>query len=152
MQAHPEYTKDNEGYHIAQIFIVPKGEQKDVEVRLKVIYDALNSGMPFPEVAKKYSDDQASANGGDLGFVKKDYLSKEFLEVIGKLREGEISPPFGSDLGIHIIQLREVRLFKSETEFRELVRQKVVEDRFARAYKNWRRGLRDRAYVEIMLN
>lgn len=152
LQAHPEYTKDNEGYHIAQIFIVPKGEQKDVEVRLKIIYDALNTGTPFSDVAKKFSDDQASSTGGDLGFVKKDHLSKEFLDVISKLREGEISPPFGSDMGIHIIQLREARLFKSEAEFRELVRQKVVEERFARAYKHWRRGLRDRAYVEIMLN
>lgn len=152
LQAHPEYTKDNEGYHLAQIFIVPKGEQKAVEARLKQIYDALNAGTPFDQVARKYSEDQASANGGDLGFVKKEYLSKEFLEVLGKMREGEISPPFGSDLGVHILQLREVRLFKSDAEFRELVRQKVVEERFSRAYKNWRRGLRDRAYVEIMLN
>lgn len=150
LRAHPEFTKDNEGYHIAQIFIVPKGEQKDVEARLKQIYDALNAGTPFAQVARKFSDDQAAANGGDLGFVKKEYLSKEFLDVIGKMREGEISPPFGSERGVHIIQLIEARLFKSEAEFRGLVKQKVMEDRFARAYKNWRRGLRDRAYIEIM--
>lgn len=150
LQAHPEYTKDNEGYHVAQIFVIPNGTQQEIEAKLKVIYDALNAGTPFAEVARKYSQDQAAANGGDLGFVKKDILSKEFLEVIGKMREGDISSPFGSDMGIHIIQLLETRLFKGEAEFRELVKQKVVEDRFARAYKNWRRGLRDRAYIEIM--
>jgi peptidyl-prolyl cis-trans isomerase SurA len=108
--------------------------------------------MPFPLVARKHSEDGSAQSGGELGFVKKDQLSKAFLETVGKMRDGEISQPFGSDTGVHIVRLNETRLFRNEEEFRSLVKQKVVEERMARAYKNWRRGLRERAYIEITMD
>jgi peptidyl-prolyl cis-trans isomerase SurA len=151
LAAHPDFTMENEGYHLAHIFIVPNKEQKEIEEKLKLIYGALNSGIPFADVARKYSEDTTASNGGDLGFIKKDQISKEFLDVLVNMRDGDVSPPFGTENGIHIVKLIETRLFKNPGELRELVRQKIVEERFATAYKNWRRGLRDQAYIDIML-
>ncbi|HMK42512.1 MAG TPA: peptidylprolyl isomerase, partial [Dissulfurispiraceae bacterium] len=151
LSSHPDFSRENEGYHISQIYILPKGTQQEVEAKLKQVYDDLNAGIPFAVVAQRYSQDASARNGGDLGFIKKGDLSKEFLDVIGRMKDGEISQPFSSDAGVHIIRLNETRIFRNEAEFRELLKQKVVDDRFARAYKNWRRGLRERAYVEIML-
>jgi peptidyl-prolyl cis-trans isomerase SurA len=152
LAAHPEFSMGNEGYHISQIYLSPKRNQQEMDEKLKAVYADLNAGMPFPLVARKHSEDGSAQSGGELGFVKKDQLSKEFLEAIGKMRDGEISQPFGSDTGVHIVRLNETRLFKNEAEFRSLVKQKVVEDRMARAYKNWRRGLRERAYIEITMD
>jgi len=151
LKYHPELSMENEGYHIAQIFIDSKNDQKAVEGKLRAIYGALNMGTPFSEVARKYSEDGSASKGGDLGFVKKDQLSKEFLDVLGRIRDGEVSPPFSSENGIHVVMLRETRLFRNSTEYREMVRQRVTDERFAKAYKNWRRSLRDRAYIDIML-
>lgn len=152
LAAYPEYSMANEGYSISQIYLSPKNSQQNMDEKLKAIYADLGSGMPFPLAARKHSEDPSAQSGGDLGFVKKDHLSREFLEAIAKMRDGEISQPFGSETGVHIVRLNETRLFKSEAEFRELVRQKVIEDRFARAYKNWRRGLRERAYIDITMD
>ncbi|HSW64900.1 MAG TPA: peptidylprolyl isomerase [Dissulfurispiraceae bacterium] len=151
LAAHPEFSMGNEGYSISHIYLSPKQSQQEIDEKLKSIYADLGSGMPFPFAARKYSEDSSAQSGGELGFVKKDHLSREFLEVIEKMRDGEISQPFVSETGVHIVRLNETRLFKSEAEFRELVRQKVIEDRFAREYKNWRRGLRERAYVDIIM-
>ncbi len=151
LAAHPEISMENEGYNISQIYLSPKRTQQEMDEKLKAVYMDLNSGMPFPLVARKHSEDLSAQSGGELGFVKKDHLSKDFLDVIARMRDGEISQPFGSEAGVHIVRLNEMRLFKNEAEFSVLVRQKVVEDRLAKAYKNWRRGLRERAYIDITL-
>lgn len=70
----------------------------------------LDEGADFAETARKYSQDPGSAQkGGDLGFVKRGDLVKEFEEVAFALEEGQISDIVQTQFGFHIIQLLERR-------------------------------------------
>ncbi len=65
-------------------------------------------GEDFAELAKKYSDDFASARlGGDLGWTKRGHFVPEFEAAAYKLDEGEISKVVETEFGFHLIQLLE---------------------------------------------
>lgn len=98
---------------LSQIFIAPKISDTDrerVKNRLEVIIDSIKSGVNFSELAKRHSDDQATAkDGGDLGFVKRGLFFKEFEEAAFTLNEGELSGIVETPLGFHVIQLLDRR-------------------------------------------
>ncbi len=64
------------------------------------------SGEDFTELARKYSDDPSVlSNGGDMGWVGRGRMVPEFEAMAFKLKEKEISMPFETDFGFHIMQL-----------------------------------------------
>ena len=76
--------------------------------RAKSLLDSLKMGADFSDIARKYSDDSASAvHGGDLGKVKKGVLVKEFEDAAYLLKPGEISDIVESQFGYHIINMNE---------------------------------------------
>ena len=78
--------------------------------KIQAIRERLNQGANFAELAREYSEDPGSASrGGDLGFVSRGDLVKEFEEVAFALKEGEISDIVQTQFGFHIIQLLERR-------------------------------------------
>ncbi len=82
---------------------VQKAYQKILEIKKK-----LDEGADFAELARKYSEDPGTAaNGGDLGFVSRGTLVKEFEEAAFALKPGEISDIVQTQFGFHIIQLLE---------------------------------------------
>lgn len=99
----------NATYEIAQIVIEPKisKEEKDaVKKKLESLRQRILKGESFSTLAVLYSDDKASAkNGGELGFINKSDLVKEFAATAFTLKEGEISDIVETEFGFHIIQL-----------------------------------------------
>lgn len=70
------------------------------------LYRLIKAGEDFAELAKKYSDDPASATyGGDLGFISRGGFIKEFEEVAFSLNINEVSEVVKTEFGYHIIQL-----------------------------------------------
>lgn len=99
---------------LAQIVIKPKIPESE---RQKVI-DRLNSfkadvednGASFSTKAVLYSQDPGSAsNGGQISLSRKDNFVKEFKDVAFSLQEGEVSEPFETEFGFHIIQVDRIR-------------------------------------------
>jgi peptidyl-prolyl cis-trans isomerase SurA len=99
---------------VAQIVVTPK--VSDVE-KQKVI-DKLNEfkkeiqegGSSFATKAVLYSQDPGSrATGGYYKMNKKTQFVKEFKEVAFSLAEGEISAPFETDFGYHIIYVEKIK-------------------------------------------
>lgn len=141
----------DEGFHISHIFLKVSPDKKDVEERAQKIYNMLKAGENFSDIARQFSEEASARVGGDLGFIKKTDLSSDFLEVLSKMRVGDISEPFWSKSGIHIIKLNEKREFKNQQEIRDAVKKRILDERLEREYKNWVKGLRERAYIEIKL-
>lgn len=144
---------DGETYRIRQIFFKKPagGDKKAVEEKANAVVQELKTGEDFAALAKKYSEDPSRKAGGDLGFVKKNQMAKEFIDVVSMLKPGEVSRPFWTDKGLHIIKLEEKTEKQTEAEFREGAKNKLMEKQFSEKYKSWLRGLRENAYIEIRL-
>lgn len=76
-----------------------------IEVRNKIL-----AGEDFATVAKKYSDDPTViSNGGDMGWSARGRMVPEYEAMAFRLKPKEISMPFESDFGMHVMQLNERR-------------------------------------------
>jgi len=98
---------------IFHIYMNPKlssSLKQKFRTKIEGILDSIKNGADFGELAKRYSDDPASAvYGGDLGFVKKGVFYPEFESAAFALKAGEMSGIIESPVGFHIIQLLERR-------------------------------------------
>lgn len=94
---------------VAQIVKVAKISQKQKEItklELMAIRDELLRGADFATLAKKHSADPGVAtNGGDMGWSGRGRMVPEYEAMAFKLKVNEISMPFETDFGIHIMQL-----------------------------------------------
>ena len=83
-----------------------KEKQDQAAAQMDSIYGALQNGADFAELAKKYSDDKGSAaRGGELPWIGFRQTFKEFEDVAFSLNKGEMSKPFHSPNGIHIVKV-----------------------------------------------
>ena len=151
-----DYMAKNQGtaYKVRQIFFKKPDKDFDkeaMEAKAGEVLQKLKGGESFSSLAQKYSDDPAARTGGDLGFIKKEYLSKEFLDVLSAMPVGSVSSPFWTEKGLHILYLEEKLDAQNAAEFREIAMKKLLEKRFNEEYKIWIRGLRERAFVEVRL-
>ncbi len=98
---------------IAQIVIkpeIPQTEKQKVIDRLNEFRDdVVENGASFSTKAVLYSQDPGSApDGGKMIITRKDGLDKEFKDTAFSLQEGEVSEPFASMFGYHIIKVERV--------------------------------------------
>ena len=98
---------------IAQIVIVPKvteEEKQRIINKLKEIKKEVEDGASFKTRAVIYTDDRSSvATGGFYKINKKTPFVKEFKDVAYTLEEGQISEPFETEYGFHIIMLEKIK-------------------------------------------
>jgi peptidyl-prolyl cis-trans isomerase SurA len=119
------------------------------EMRERIV----NGGADFAELAKLYSADGSAARGGDLDWLLPGDTVPEFERVMNSLKPGEISQPFKSPFGWHLVQVLERRTAPLAQDRRRLqARQALKERKSDEAYQEWLRQLRDRTYVEIRLD
>ena len=99
---------------LSQIVIepeIPESERQKVIDRLNEFRaDILDNGASFSTKAVLYSQDPGTApDGGRISLTRKDPFVKEFKDVAFSLQEGEISDPFETEFGYHIIQVDKIR-------------------------------------------
>ena len=101
-------------YHVGHILIAVK-EGASAETITKAVNKAeqlvkdLRGGQDFTKTAMSISDDDNALKGGDLGWRSKADLPSIFVDVVGKLKPGEVSDPIRSPSGFHIIKLLEMK-------------------------------------------
>ena len=102
----PFYSSDVEIGQIVRNVKISNSQKEDAKRRLSEIRDRILGGEDFNSLAQKYSEDPSvKANGGEMGFVGRGQMVPQFEAMAFKLRKGEISQPFESAFGIHIMQL-----------------------------------------------
>ncbi len=85
-------------------------DEEDARVRLMDIADAVRHGEDFGELAAMYTEDPGSReSGGDLGWFDRTRMVAEFTDVAFGLRPGEVSDPFRTQFGYHIIMVDDTR-------------------------------------------
>lgn len=114
------------------------------------LHRRLEAGEPFDELAREYSDDPSSANlGGDMGWFQPDAFGQRVRQVLGSLDDGELSQPFQSNVGWHILKKTGVReLDRTEDYLRAQARQNIREQKAQEEIELFLRQMRDEAYIE----
>ena len=149
LAAHKDAAKDAEGFEISRITLKKTGNDKELEAKAQELYKSLKAGASFEELARRYSDDSSARVGGNVGFVRLSDMSEEFRNICSAIKPGDVSEPLWRSEAIYIIRVNDARIFKSEKEIREAVRQKLLNEKYNAELKSWSRGLREKAYVEI---
>ncbi|TXI69536.1 MAG: peptidylprolyl isomerase [Cyclobacteriaceae bacterium] len=102
----PFYSSDVEVAQIVRTAKVSAAQEEEARKKLIDLRERLLKGENFTELAMKNSEDQsAQYNGGELGYVGRGAMVPEFEAQAFKLKLGEISQPFKSPFGFHIMQL-----------------------------------------------
>lgn len=124
-----------------------------VKQKLTEIRDRIMKGEDFAGLATVVSEDPGSASqGGDLGWTGGGSFVPEFEQMISTLQENEISQPFRTQYGWHIVQLLGKRQFdNTDTAKRRQVAEAIRNSRADEETELWLRRLRDEAYVEYKL-
>ncbi len=125
----------------------------DARIRLEQLRMRLVGGDDFANLARANSDDTGSAlKGGDLGWLSPGDTVPQFEAAMNELAPNQISPPFKSSFGWHIVQVQERRSQDTTEELMQLkAKQKLRERKADEAVKQWLRKLRDEAYIEDRL-
>lgn len=125
----------------------------DARLRLESLRERIEGGADFADLARANSDDAASASaGGELGWIDPGATPPQFEEVISSLAPGELSEPFRTGSGWHLVQVlerreRDVTEAIARNEAAEAIRQRKEEEQT----ELWLRELREEAYVEYRL-
>jgi len=141
--------------HARPILMKPTEVMDDETVRQKLsqIRERVLKGESFEAVASVTSEDPGSAAaGGDLGWAGPGSFVPEFEKQLDALNDNEISPPFRTQFGWHIVQLLGRRTYDaSEDMTRNRCVSQLRESRADEETEIWLRRLRDEAFVEYRM-
>ncbi len=115
-------------------------DQLATKKKMEAIYKQAVAGADFAKLAKQYSMDEASAvNGGTLGWIAKGDMVPEFEAQTFALKNGQVSQPFPSRYGIHIVKVFDTKssvampFEEAKLNIKPLLMQRSMHDEFV----NW---------------
>ena len=135
------FTKE-ERRKVRHILISTKADnsEQDALKKSQEILQKLVDGEDFADLAKQYSEDPLSKKkGGNLGFIRKGDMVKEFEDKVFELAQGVNSKPIKTEYGYHILQVTAIQAAKSKS-FEE-VKVKIT--------KEYRRKQAENSYFEL---
>ncbi|TBU86264.1 peptidylprolyl isomerase [Phytopseudomonas dryadis] len=141
--------------NVRHILIKPSEirSEADTQRLAERLYQRIEAGEDFAELAKSFSEDPGSAlNGGSLSWIDPNALVPEFREVMNNTASGEVSKPFKSPFGWHVLQVMGRRATDSSEQFREQQALNLLRNRkYEEELQTWLRQIRDEAYVETKI-
>lgn len=125
----------------------------DAEALIRDIREQLVEGADFCALAAEHSDDPGSAlDCGDLDWSTGDQFVPAFVEAMNATPTGELSEPFASPYGWHVIEVLDRRTQDMGEEARRNMAVQILhERRFEEELQKWLKEIRDEAFVEIRL-
>lgn len=141
--------------HVRHILIKPSEIRSEAATKAlaEKLYERIQNGEDFAQLAKSYSEDPGSAlNGGDLNWIDPNALVPEFREEMANAQQGQVTKPFKTQYGWHVLEVIGRRATDSTEQAREQQAMNVLRNRkYDEELQTWLRQIRDEAYVEIKL-
>jgi peptidyl-prolyl cis-trans isomerase SurA len=126
---------------------------RDAMEEVRDIRQSILDGRDFAEAAKEHSDDPTSANlGGDMGWFQQGAYGDRVEQMLTGLEVNEVSEPFQSQVGWHIIEklgFREVDV--TEAAIRQRARESIMQSKSDEEVERFLRQMREEAFVENRL-
>ncbi len=140
---------------VRHILILPSEirTMDEAEAAIRVIHEQLLAGADFCALSAEHSEDPGSAlNCGDLGWSTGDQFVPKFVEEMQATATGELSEPFLSEYGWHVLEVQERRREDmGEEALRDMAVQILHRRRFDEELQEWLKEIRDEAFVEVRL-
>ena len=151
-----EFSSEPELYFTASHIIMQANESNDAEIKdaVTAIYKEVTEGRTtFAEAAKSYSQDGSAANGGALGTFSARDMVPEFSERLAVMKEGEVSEPFRTRYGWHIVKLDKVEKHDPPTynESYEMLRNIYYQRNVEKMFQTWLKKKRSESKIDILL-
>jgi len=141
--------------HARHILIIPNDEVSDDQARetlLELKQKLEDDDGDFAKFASEFSDDPSSKKtGGDLGWASPGTYVGKFELVMDSLKDNQISEPFKSPFGWHLLQVLERRDYNQTQANKEKSARKEIQTRkIDEELRLWLRRIRDEAYVKYL--
>jgi peptidyl-prolyl cis-trans isomerase SurA len=148
-------TQSQQQAHLRHILVQPSEIRtpEEAEALTRDLRGRLEEGADFAELAEQYSEDPGSAlNGGDLGWTSGDEFVPAFREAMAETPTGQLSQPFRSQYGWHVLEVIDRReQDMSEEARRNMALQILHQRRFDEELQEWQKELRDEAFVDVRI-
>lgn len=140
--------------HFARHILMAPNQIRDDESTvdfLEILRQNVAGGEDFAMLAKEHSEDAGSAlNGGELGWSTPGMFVPEFEQTMNTIALNEISRPFMSQFGWHIMQVTERRKQDfSEDIMRNRAQNMLRQRKYEEELQVWLQEIRDEAFIEI---
>ncbi len=121
--------------------------------KLEDAIERIRSGEEFGELAKLMSDDPGSANsGGDMGWTSPGTFVPEFEQIVNDAEIGELSEPFRSRFGWHIVEVLDRRTYDNTEDLKESnCDLRIRNSKMEEETQQWMQRIRDEAFVDIRI-
>ncbi len=121
--------------------------------KLEDAIERIRSGEEFGELAKLMSDDPGSANsGGDMGWTSPGTFVPEFEQIVNDAEIGELSDPFRSRFGWHIVEVLDRRTYDNTEDLKESnCDLRIRNSKMEEETQLWMQRIRDEAFVDIRI-
>ena len=151
-----EVGKEQELYFTASHIVMQANDSNDAEIKdaVTTVYQEVVSGkMTFAEAAKSYSQDGSAANGGSLGTFAARDMVPEFSERLAEMKEGEVSEPFKTRYGWHIVKLDKVERHDPPTynESYDMLKNIYFQRNVEKMFQTWLKKKRSESKIDILL-
>ncbi|WP_201312784.1 peptidylprolyl isomerase [Dyella sp. EPa41] len=143
-------------FHARQILIKPselltpeQAHQKAEDLYSRIV----NKHEDFTKLAKENSKDDTTANnGGDMGWFAQGDWGSIIGEKLGEMKDGQVSQPFQSEAGWHVLERLGTRQSDRTDEMeRNQARQAIGNRKAEQVYDDYLREMRSSAYVNILV-
>lgn len=144
-----------EALHLRQIILTPMADEGLVPLRqtAKKIIEELGNGANFADVARKYSQDEMSRNGGDWGWIERKDIRKELSDVAFGLSQGSYSQPIELNGTIFILYAENKReeMIQPIVQVRDIIENVLVGEIARESQEKWLEEIRNDAYVRYFM-
>ena len=139
-------------FNVRHILIKPSEIRSEAEAAqlAERLHQRIQNGESFATLARSFSEDPGSAlNGGSLNWVTPDTMVPEFRDVMTTIPEGQVSRPFQTQFGWHILQVQGQRDVDMTEDMRKQQATSLLQNRkYEQELQTWLLEIRDEAYVE----
>jgi len=164
--AHQKELEQPEAVRLSEILVStqPKGQAESknappptpeqvaaAEQRAHDLLDSIHKGAKFEDVAKKSSDGPTAAQGGDLGYFKRNTLAKELEDTTFAMKAGQISDVIRTKQGFIILKVAEHQMagMPPLKQVEDQIREAIYLDKLNPALRAYLTKLREEAYIDI---
>jgi peptidyl-prolyl cis-trans isomerase SurA len=152
-EKHKDNFREADKYKVKNILVKAKDDVSFelAKVEIDGLYNKLQGGADFDDIARKSSQGPNAEKGGDMGYIEKGQMLEALDNAIFRLKPGEFSEPVKSEIGYHIFKVEDIKYGKQASleDVQKDIQMIIFQEKFKTMVGEWLSGLKKKAYISI---